>query len=76
MIETRSASTALNKHKGLQQFFKWLVAEEEMDRSPDGAGAAAEDAAKKLIPVMRDDETKKLLTPARARASSSCATRR
>ena len=25
MIETRSASTALNKHKGLQQFFKWLT---------------------------------------------------
>jgi hypothetical protein len=24
MIETRSASTALNKHKGLQQFFRWL----------------------------------------------------
>jgi site-specific recombinase XerC len=34
MIETRSASTALNKHKGLQQFFKWLVDEEEIDRSP------------------------------------------
>src|SRR5215208_4888969 len=23
MIDTRSASTALNKHKGLQQFFRW-----------------------------------------------------
>ena len=35
MIETRSASTALNKHKCLQQFFKWLVLdEEEIDRSP------------------------------------------
>src|SRR3954453_21359480 len=30
MIETRSASTALNKHKGLQQFFKFLVGEGEM----------------------------------------------
>jgi hypothetical protein len=28
MIETRSASTALNKHKGLQQFFKWLIVDE------------------------------------------------
>jgi integrase/recombinase XerC len=34
MIETRSASTALNKHKALQQFFKWLVSEEEIERSP------------------------------------------
>ncbi|MER5219671.1 site-specific integrase [Streptomyces flaveus] len=35
MIETRSASTALNKHKGLQQFFKWLMLDEgEIDRSP------------------------------------------
>ncbi|MET7395956.1 phage integrase N-terminal SAM-like domain-containing protein [Dactylosporangium sp. NPDC005572] len=34
MIETRAAATALNKHKGLQQFFRWLVDEGEMDRSP------------------------------------------
>jgi hypothetical protein len=26
MIATRSASTALNKHKGLQQFFRWPLA--------------------------------------------------
>lgn len=29
MIETRSASTALNKHKGLQQFFRWLQGDEQ-----------------------------------------------
>ncbi|MFF7655789.1 phage integrase N-terminal SAM-like domain-containing protein [Streptomyces sp. NPDC007983] len=41
MIETRSASTALNKHKGLQQFFKWLMLdEEEIDRSPMGVSAS------------------------------------
>ncbi|GLY70824.1 phage integrase N-terminal SAM-like domain-containing protein [Amycolatopsis taiwanensis] len=35
MIETRSASTALNKHKGLRQFFKWLLLDEQdIDRSP------------------------------------------
>ncbi|GAB3088755.1 hypothetical protein GCM10027186_57680 [Micromonospora schwarzwaldensis] len=28
MIESRSASTAVNKHKGLQQFFKWLLVDE------------------------------------------------
>lgn len=34
MIETRSASTALNKHKGLQQFFEWLMLDEgEIDGS-------------------------------------------
>src|SRR6476469_1478074 len=34
MIETRSAATALNKHKSLQQFCKYLLEEEEIDRSP------------------------------------------
>ncbi|MCA1194148.1 phage integrase N-terminal SAM-like domain-containing protein [Saccharopolyspora sp. 6V] len=35
IIETRSASTAVNKHKCLHQFFKWLMLdEEEIDRSP------------------------------------------
>src|SRR5690349_2916999 len=29
MVETRSASTALNKHKGLQQFFRWLRDDEQ-----------------------------------------------
>jgi integrase/recombinase XerC len=35
MIQTRSASTALNKHKGLRQFFTWLRDDEqEIKRSP------------------------------------------
>jgi hypothetical protein len=29
MIGTRSPSTALNKHKGLQQFFEWLLVNEQ-----------------------------------------------
>src|SRR3954469_4680287 len=32
MIDTRSASTALNKHKGLQQFFRWLQTDEQAIR--------------------------------------------
>jgi integrase/recombinase XerC len=60
MIETRSASTALNKHKGLQQFFKWLLAEEEIDRSPMERVPQPK-TPQKLIPVMRDDDTKKIL---------------
>jgi site-specific recombinase XerD len=60
MIETRSASTALNKHKGLQQFFRWLLTEEEIDRSPM-ARVAQPKTPKKLIPIMPDDETRRLL---------------
>jgi site-specific recombinase XerD len=57
MIETRSANTALNKHKGLQQFFKWLVGEEEIETSPM-ARMTKPKTEEKLIPVMRDWETK------------------
>lgn len=61
MIETRSAATALSKHKGLQQFFRWLREDEEdIDRSPMDRVKQPK-PAKKLIPVMRDDETKKVL---------------
>ena len=70
MIETRSASTALNKHKGLQQFFKWLVAEGEMDAHPM-VRVPQPKCEKKLIPVMRDDETKKLLDFVRAKKDFS-----
>ncbi|MGC9541237.1 tyrosine-type recombinase/integrase [Streptomyces sp. UG1] len=61
MIETRSASTALNKHKGLQQFFEWLTLDEgEIDRSPMERVRQPK-LPQKLIPVMRDEETSKVL---------------
>jgi site-specific recombinase XerD len=60
MIETRSASTALNKHKGLQQFFKWLVTEEEMDRSPMQRVRQPK-TPRKLIPIITDEDTGKIL---------------
>ncbi|GAA3781386.1 hypothetical protein GCM10022225_82210 [Plantactinospora mayteni] len=61
MIETRSASTALNKHKGLQQFFKWLLVDEQViDRSPMERVRQPK-TPRKLIPVMRDEDTGKLL---------------
>jgi len=61
MVETRSASTALNKHKCLQQFFKWLlVVEEEIERSPLDRVRAPKTRTK-LIPIIRDEDTKKLL---------------
>jgi site-specific recombinase XerD len=60
MIETRSAATALNKHKGLQQFFKYLLDEEEIDKSPM-ARVKPPQTPQKLVPIMGDDDTKKLL---------------
>ncbi|WP_246157915.1 tyrosine-type recombinase/integrase [Catellatospora sichuanensis] len=60
MIETRSASTALNKHKSLQQFFSWLVAEEELDVSPL-ARVRQPRRKKKLIPIIGEDQTRKVL---------------
>lgn len=61
MIETRSAATALNKHKALQQFFKWLmVDEEEIDQTPM-LRVRQPKTPKRLIPIIRDDDTKKIL---------------
>ncbi|MBG0567556.1 tyrosine-type recombinase/integrase [Actinoplanes aureus] len=60
MIETRSPATALNKHKGLQQFFKYLLEEEEIDKSPM-ARVKQPQTPQKLVPIMGDDDTKKLI---------------
>jgi len=60
MIETRSASTALNKYKGLQQFFRYLVEDEEMARHPmDRIRQPTQ--PEKLVPVVADDELSRLL---------------
>jgi site-specific recombinase XerD len=60
MIETRSASTALNKYKGLQQFFRYLVEDEEMTRHPmDRIRQPTQ--PEKLVPVVADDELSALL---------------
>jgi len=61
MVETRSAATALNKHKALQQFFKWLALdEEEIEQSPM-LRVRQPKAPVKLIPIIRDEDTKALL---------------
>src|SRR5436305_355900 len=61
MVDTRSASTALNKHKALQQFFKWLmVDEEEINQSPM-LRVRQPKTPKRLIPIIRDEDTKKIL---------------
>ena len=66
MVETRSASTALNKHKSLQQFFKWLLEEDEITRSPM-VRVKQPKTPQKLIPVIRDDDTKRLLESCRGK---------
>ena len=67
MIETRSASTALNKHKGLQQFFKWLLVDEQaIDRNPMDRVRQPKTPTK-LVPVMREADTAKVLQACRGR---------
>jgi site-specific recombinase XerD len=56
MVETRSASTGLNKHKSLQQFFRWLVEEGEIDRSPM-AGVPQPRTKQKLVQILTDEQT-------------------
>jgi hypothetical protein len=34
LLESKSASTANTRYRGLQQFFRWLLEEDEIDRSP------------------------------------------
>ena len=61
MIQTRSAATALNKHKGLQQFFRWLRDDEqEIERSPMERVRQPK-TPQKLIPIIRDEDTAKVL---------------
>jgi site-specific recombinase XerD len=60
VIETRSAGTGLNKYKALQQFFRWLVAEGEMVRSPMGEVSQPR-AVPKLVEVLSDEETRRIL---------------
>jgi site-specific recombinase XerD len=67
MIETRSAATALNKHKALQQFFKWLaVDEQEIDQSPMRRVRQPK-TPKRLIPIMADEDTRKVLDTCRGK---------
>ncbi|MFC4464009.1 tyrosine-type recombinase/integrase [Streptomyces xiangluensis] len=67
MVQTRSSSTALNKHKALQQFFKWLRDdEEEIDRSPMDRVKQPK-TVKKLVPVIQDEDTARVLRTCKGR---------
>ncbi|MCU1688046.1 MAG: integrase family protein [Amycolatopsis sp.] len=60
MIDTRSAATALNKYKCIQQLFKYLIDEDELERHPM-AKLTQPNQPGKLIPIVRDDELAALL---------------
>ncbi|GIH03403.1 hypothetical protein Rhe02_14700 [Rhizocola hellebori] len=66
MIQTRSASTALNKYKALQQFFRWLVDDEEIERSPLAKVRQPRQPAK-LIPIISEVDTTLILGTCRGR---------
>ena len=54
LLDTRSASTAATRYRGLQQWFKWLVEEEEIDVSPM-ARMKPPRLDEKPVPVVPDD---------------------
>lgn len=58
MVDTRSASTALNKHKCLQQFFKWLVVDEEAIHRSPMQRVRQPITPEKLIPILTVEETR------------------
>ena len=61
MISTRSASTAVNKHKGLQQFFRWLMVDEQAIGASPMQRVRMPKTPTKLVPVLRDEDTSLLL---------------
>ena len=67
MIETRSASTAANKYRALQQFYRYLFEEEEIERSPFDRLKQPK-APKKLIPILSDDKLAALLADCKGKS--------
>ncbi|WP_086846664.1 tyrosine-type recombinase/integrase [Amycolatopsis kentuckyensis] len=67
MIDSRSASTALNKYKGIQQFFNYLLECEEIGRHPMEKFSQP-DTPDKLAPVVSDDVLARLLDTCRGKS--------
>jgi site-specific recombinase XerD len=59
-LERWKPLTALNRYRGLQAFFKWAVAEGELDASPM-AGMNPPQIPDKPPPVLTDEELRRLL---------------
>ena len=67
MVETRSPSTALNKYKCLQQFFRWLQGDEQaIDRNPMDRVRPPKTPTK-LVPVLYEADTAKVLEACRGK---------
>jgi integrase/recombinase XerC len=60
LLATWSDSTARNRYSGLRQFYRWLVAEDEIDHSPM-AEMKPPAITDKPIQVLTDDQLRKLL---------------
>lgn len=60
LIETRSASTASVRYRALQQLFKWLVTEGEMEADPM-AGTRPPMVPEQPVPILTDDQMRSLL---------------
>lgn len=67
LLATKSASTAGTRYRGLQQFFKWLVLEEEIERSPM-EGMKPPKLDEKPVPVVGDHDLSALLKACGGRA--------
>lgn len=59
LLETRSGATAANRFRALARFFAWLVDEGEIEASPM-AKMKVPEIPEKAIPVLSDDEIKRL----------------
>jgi site-specific recombinase XerD len=60
VLETRASATARLRYASLQQFFKWLEAEEEIDDNPM-ARTVPPTVVEKPVPVLSIDEIRALL---------------
>jgi integrase/recombinase XerC len=67
MVETRSASTALNKYKCLQQFFRWLQTDEQVTTATPLDRVRPPKTPTKLVPVLRETDTAKVLEACRGK---------
>lgn len=64
LAETRSASTASVRYRALQQFFAWMVDEEEIAKSPMERMKAPL-VPEKPVPVLSEDQVRRLLGTAK-----------
>jgi site-specific recombinase XerC len=67
MVESRSASTALNKYKCLQQFFRWLQGDEQAFSQSPMERVRPPKTPTKLVPVLREADTAKVLEACRGK---------